>query len=191
MCYISTNEKKTINAKVRQKRRYKMNTRKFLNGFLVVGLVVAATLFVGLASPVFADHDDAPPPLPASERLDPDTGDVDPVARRISLLEEARQHTGTNKVLFYSLAPGEVVSQYILEGSRTPTWNDMSEPNGRYAGSQVAPLDGKPLEFFAPVSDATDGSAAKVNNFFTWSEAGGWQIIDSLIATPSKMDRVY
>ena len=168
-----------------------MSTRKLRNGFVVLGLVVAVALSVGLASPVFAEHDDAPPPLPASERLDPDTGDVDPVARRIRLLEEARRHTGINKVLFASLAPGQVVSQYILEGSDTPTWNDMGEPYGLLAGSQMASADGKPVEFFAPVSDTTEGSAAKVNNFFTWSETDGWQLLDSVIAIPSKVDRVY
>lgn len=168
-----------------------MSTGTLSNGLMVLALAVAAALSVGLASPVFAEHDDAPPPLPASERLDPDTGDVDPVARRIRLLEEARQHTGSNKVLFTSLAPGQVVSQYILEGSDTSAWNEMGEPNGLLAGSQIALADGKPIQFFAPVSDATEGSAAKVNNFFTWSEAEGWQLLDSVIATPSKFDRVY
>lgn len=168
-----------------------MNTRKFLNGFLVLGLAVVLTLSIGLTSPVSANHGDAVPPLPASERLDPDAGDVDPIQRRIRILERAREHTGTNKVLFTSLTSGQIVSQYVLEGSDTSAWNNLGEPNGQLAGIQVAPADGKPLEFFTPVSDATEGPATKVNNFFTWTEEGGWQLIRSVIATPSTLDRMY
>ena len=172
-----------------------MNTRKFLNGSLVFGLVVAVALFLGVASPAFAAHDNEnPPALPASEWYDPDDapgGDVDPVDRRINLLERARQHTGDNKILFSTIGAGQVVSQYIVEGTDTPTWNDMGEPNGMYAGSQIAPLDGKPLEFFAPTSDTTEGPGTKVSNFYAWSETGGWELLSSVIATPSSTDSEF
>ena len=169
-----------------------MNTRKFLNGSLVFGLVVAVALFVGVASPAFAAHDNEnPAALPASEWYDPDDapgGNVDPVDRRISLLATAREHTGDNKILISGLAAGQVVSQYIVEGTDTATWNDMGEPNGMYAGSQTAPLDGKPREFFAPTSGTTEGPGVKVSNFFAWSETGGWELLSSVIASPSSSD---
>jgi hypothetical protein len=166
-----------------------MNTRKFLNGFLVFGLVVAVALFLGVASPAFATHDNEnPAALPASEWLDPDTGDVDPVAARIKLLDRATEHTGDNKILVSNMAPGQIVAQYIVEGTDTPMWDDFGNPNGLYAGSQTAPADGKPLEFFAPTSDTTEGPGVKVSNFYTWSETGGWELESSVIATPSSSD---
>ena len=172
-----------------------MNSRKFANGFLMFGLVVAVALFLGVASPAFAAYENEnPPALPASEWFDPDDapgGDVDPVDRRIGLLERAREHTRDNKILFSALGAGQVVSQYIVEGTDTPMWDDMGQPSGLYAGSQTAPLDGKPLEFFAPTSDVTEGPAAKVSDFYTWSEADGWKLLRSVVATPSSMDTEY
>ena len=169
-----------------------MNTRKFLNGSLMFGLVVAVALFLGVASPAFAAHENEnPPALPASEWYDPDDapgGDVDPVDRRIALLERAREHTGDNKILFSALAPGQIVSQYIVEGTDTPMWDDMGNPSGQFAGSQTVPADGKPLEFFAPTSDTTEGPAVKVSYFYTWSENGGWDPLNAVIASPSSTD---
>ena len=170
-----------------------MSTKRFLNGLLVLGVALSLGLFVGSAAPASADHDDAPPALPASERLDPDTpgGDVDPVDRRISLLEIARQHTGENKVLFSAVAPSQVVAQYIVEGTNMPLFKDNGEPSGVFAGSKPGSLDGKPLEFYAPVSDTSQGAAAKVSNFFLWTEKDGWTLLDSVSATPSIVDKAF
>ena len=160
-----------------------MNTRKFLNGFLVFGLVVAVALFFGVVSPALADHNENPPAT-----FDPVTGDPDEEAARLEARAELREYTGTNKILISTIGAGQVVSQYIVEGTDTPTWNDMGEPNGMYAGSQTAPLDGKPLEFFAPTSDTTEGPGTKVSNFYAWSETGGWELLSSVIASPSSTD---
>jgi hypothetical protein len=169
-----------------------MTSTKSLNSFLVLGLVVAVALFLGVASPAFAAHENEnPPALPASEWYDPDDapgGDVDPVARRIELLETAREHTGDNKILVSGQPAGQTVSQYIVEGTDTPMWDDFGAPNGLYAGSQIASADGKPMEFFAPTSDTTEGPGVKVSNFFSWSEMDGYELLSSVIASPSSSD---
>ena len=153
--------------------------------------VIAALVVVSLpAWPVAADDDDLPP-VPADQRRDPDDGaDVDSPASRIHAAQKAREHTGSNKILIVDAPPGEVVSHFIVEGSDSTLWTDSGEPNGLLAGTLTATADGKPLEFFVPVSDTTEGEHVKVNNFFAWTEAGGWRLLDSVIATPSSGDTV-
>lgn len=171
-----------------------MSTKKLLNGLLVLSLALSLALFVGSAMPASADHDDAPPALPANERLDPDDTpgfDVDPAARRIELLQIARQHTGENKVLFSGIGPNQVVAHYVVEGTGTPLFNEWGMPNGLLAGSQPGTADGKPVEFFASVSDTSEGAAAKVHNFFLWTEQDGWTLLESVIAVPSTTDKVF
>jgi hypothetical protein len=170
-------------------RRKKMTSIKSLNSFLVLGLVVAVALFLGVASPAFAAHENEnPAALPASDWLDPDTGDVDPVAARIKALDRATEHTGDNKILVSGQPAGQTVSHYIVEGTDTPMWDDFGAPNGLYAGSQLASADGEPMEFFAPTSDTTEGPGVKVSNFFSWSETGGYELLSSVIASPSSSD---
>ena len=160
-----------------------MTSTKFLNSFLVLGLVVAVALFLGVASPAFADHNEDPVPT-----FDPETGDLDGEDARLEARARIREHTGDNKILFPALVAGQVVDQYIVEGSDSPTWTDMGTPNGLYAGSQVAPIDGTPLTFFAPTSDTAEGPGTKVSNFFAWSETDGWELLSSVIAMPSSSD---
>ena len=160
-----------------------MNTRKFLNGFLVFGLVVAVALFLGVASPAFADHNENPPAT-----FDPSTGDPDEEDARLEDRARAVEHTGSNKILISSVAPGQLVTQYIVDGTDTPMWDDFGNPSGLEAGSQAMPLDGKALEFWAPTSDVAEGPAAKVSYFFTWSETSGYTLVRSVIASPSSGD---
>ena len=153
-----------------------MNTRKFLNGFLVFGLVVAVALFLGVASPAFADHNENP-----SATFDENTGDPDEEDARIEDRARLVQHTGDNKILISGLAAGQVMDQYIVEGSDSVTFSDMGTPNGNYAGSQTAPANGEALTWYAPVSGVT-------SNFFLWSEAGGWELWYSTSPSPSSTD---
>ena len=160
-----------------------MTSTKSLNSFLVLGLVVAVALFLGVASPAFADQNESP-----AAKFDADTGDPDEEDARLEDRARMVEYTGTNKILVSGQPAGQMVSQFIVEGTDTPMWDDWGNPSGQLAGSQIAPADGKALEFFAQTSQASEGSAAKVNYFYTWSESNGYQLLRTVVASPASGD---
>jgi len=141
-------------------------------GLLVLGFAVTVALFLSPTMTVLAHGPES-------------TVDNDSADHRIHQASRDAQTTGTEKMLIPNVAADQTVALYVVEGSQTPAWNNAGEPNGTFAGAQRGSADGKPLEFFLPVSATSSGPAAKVSNLFTWSGSTGWQLLQSVITAPS------